>query len=154
MAEAPFVIDGLNLAYWCGAPPTLRVPLAAWSAVLSRGATARLVFDASTPYQLPEAEQVVYAQMLADAPQQVLQVPGGESADGHLLALAKSSGGAILSRDRFREYRRGWRVVRRRRYAGVVAQDQLLLPELELQAPLEASAHAAWLALRARLQED
>ena len=43
----PVWVDALNLGYWCGAPPSLRIPLTALQGLLAQGRPATLVFDAS-----------------------------------------------------------------------------------------------------------
>ena len=147
------LLDALNIAWWCGAPPSLRLPLAAADALLAAGRTPRLVFDASAPYQLPEAEGPVYEAGLSRG-SGVLQVPSGETADRFLLEAAKAGGGCIVSRDRFRDHRRGYKSIVRnplRRLDGFVSEDRLRLPVLELDVALPPTAEAAWRQLQVRL---
>lgn len=139
------VLDGLNLAYWAGLPPTLRVPLGVMAALLERGDRPHAVFDASTQYQLPPDEQLCYAALL-ESPF-ATQVPSGESADGYLLAMAVNAGACVISRDRFREFRRKYRAVTRnpnRRLDGTVRDDQIFVPGADLVADLPVSAEQRW----------
>ncbi len=147
-----FLIDALNVAYWCGTPPSLRLPLALMHQLLSAGHEALMVFDASAPYQLRH-EAALYAQLMQQ-PGFAMQVPSGRSADGELLRRARASGACLISRDGYRDHRRRYRKLiddRTRRLAGHVAADQLVLPTLPLSVPLPASAEAAWLALLGKL---
>lgn len=142
----PIWVDALNLGYWCGAPPSLRIPLSALRGLLAQGRLARLVFDASAVHQLPESEREIYA-ALRQRCAWCLQVPSGTSADLSLLEAAKADGGVIISRDRFREHRRGFRSIvhaAKRRLDGFVAEDQLQIERLGLSVPLASSAEKAW----------
>lgn len=149
-ASAAVLIDGLNVAYWCGAPPSLRLPLSLLHALLNTDHTCLLCFDASTPYQLPAEERPIWQALIAH-PALAMQVPSGQSADDFLLRLARDCGGRILSRDRFRDHRRKFRRLiadPTRRIDGAVEADTLRVPALDLATPLSASAADAW----ARLQ--
>lgn len=145
-AAAPFVVDALNVAYWCGSPPTLRLPLALATGLRRAGYQVQLVFDASTSHQLAEHEWDVYRAllMLADV---AVQVPSGTSADRHLLTLAKASGARVISRDRFRQHRRKFRSIvgpPDRRVDGVVSGDCIHLPAIDCRMPLPGDVDAAW----------
>lgn len=140
------LLDALNIAWWCGAPPSLRLPLAIARGLIRAGKPPLLVFDASTRHQLPETEHAVLAGLL-DRPQLALQVASGEHADGVLLAQAKAVGGIVISRDRFRDHRRKYRAIVRnpeRRIDGFVSDDVIRVPALSLAEPLPATAAAAW----------
>lgn len=140
------VLDGLNLAYWAGLPPSLRVPLGLMAALLARGDRPFVVFDASARYQLPPDEQPSYANLLQSS--WATEVPSGDSADGHLLKLAVDAGACVISRDRFREFRRKYRAVTRnpdRELDGTVHDDQIFVPGADLVAVLPASADLALL---------
>jgi hypothetical protein len=101
------LIDGLNVAYWRGNPPSLALPLAVAAALFRHGHRVRLIFDASTPHRLPATQRENYARMLQSG--QVEQTPSGVPADRHLLKLARAGGAAIISRDRFRDHRARYR---------------------------------------------
>lgn len=142
----PVWVDALNLGYWCGAPPSLRIPLTALQGLLVQGRPATLVFDASAVHQLPPTEREMYAALLAQ-PAWCIQVPSGSSADVYLLEAAKADGGVIVSRDRFRDHRRRFRSIvhaARRRLDGYVAQDQLHIERLELCVALPTESDQAW----------
>ena len=149
-----FLIDALNVAYWRGAPPSLRLPLALMQSLLAAGHEALMIFDASAPHQLRD-EAALYEQLMQQ-PALAMQVPSGRSADGELLRRARASGACIISRDGYRDHRRRYRKLiddPSRRFAGHVAGDQLVLPSLPLAVPLPASTEAAWLALQATRRE-
>nr|MBV6631242.1 hypothetical protein [Oceanococcus sp. HetDA_MAG_MS8] len=147
----PIWVDALNLGYWCGPPPSLRVPLTALQGLLEQGRRAILVFDASAVHQFLEAERGLYAELL-QASDCCLQVPSGTSADIFLLEAAKADGGVVISRDRFREHRRRFRSIvhaAQRRMDGFVAEDHLHIERLQLRQPLPPSAAQAWEQLQA-----
>lgn len=152
MAGRRVVVDGLNLAYWCGAPPTLRLPLALIAALLRRGDDARIWFDASAPHRLA-AEAETWA-ALAAHPEHFAQVPSGRSADAPMLREARDAGATLVSRDRFHEHRRRFRRLiddPARLVDGHVAGDRLRVPALAIDTALPATAALAWAQLRALL---
>jgi hypothetical protein len=133
-ANAPLLIDGLNVAYWGGPPPTLRLPFALFHALRQRGDSVLLVFDASTAHRCPAEEVEAYQQALAKLPD-VVQVPSGQSADRWLLRRATQTGGRIISRDHFGDHRRRHRRLiddPARRVEGFVQGEILHLPALEV----------------------
>ena len=159
-APAPvLLVDALNVAYWCGAPPTLRLPLGLAIGLLGQGSCVGLIFDASAGYQLPASEHAVYTQLL-QSPALALQVPSGHSADRQLLTQAKAMKAAVISRDRFRQHRRKFRSIvgsLTRSLSGGVMGDQIHVPQLGLSCPLPADidqAWAAWRALGAKLEQQ
>lgn len=133
-ANAPLLIDGLNVAYWGGPPPTLRLPFALFHALRQQGASVFLVFDASTAYRCPAEEVAAYHQALANCPD-VVRVPSGQSADRWLLRRATQTGGRIISRDHFGDHRRRHRRLiddPARRLEGFVQGETLHLPAIEV----------------------
>lgn len=141
----PILVDALNVAYWCGAPPSLRLPLTLMVHLLAGGYPALLYLDASARYRL-QGEADVYAHLMGH-PRHVVEVMSGRTADGAMLRHATSSGACIVSRDRFRDHRRRYRKLiddPARLMPGAVAQDRLLVPSLGIDASLPASAHEAW----------
>lgn len=151
----PVLIDALNLAYWCGTPPSLRIPMAAMCGLLSAGLRAWLVFDASAPHRLG-AELALYAHLLRH-PLHVIEVPSGQPADRVLLRRATGLGARVLSRDRFRDHRRRHRRLiddTARLLAGEVREDRLHLPGLGLTIELPPTAQSAWHVLAPMLLHD
>lgn len=147
-----FLIDALNVAYWCGAPPSLRLPLALLHQLLADGHSAELIFDASARYPLA-AERSIYQPLLQQRAH-CIEVPSGRTADGVLLREARKRGACIISRDRFRDHRRRYRKLiddDTRLLAGFVANDLLQVPALGLSAALATTAEAAWQLLQRRL---
>ena len=139
------LIDALNVAWWCGKPPSLRLPITLMTQLLQQGHGARLYFDASARYALSH-EADLYAALMQH-PSHCIEVPSGRSADGVLLREARASGASLVSRDHFRDHRRRYRKLiddPSRVLAGWVAEDELLLPALTLKATLPASAATAW----------
>lgn len=141
----PVIIDALNVAYWCGSPPSLRLPLALLVPLIARGQPVQLYFDASAPYRLA-GEAGLYAQ-LRRYPGHCIEVPSGRPADRVLLRQARITEGCILSRDRYRDHRRRFRRLiddPTRLLAGGVAEGRLRVPALALDVALPASAGEAW----------
>ena len=148
-------IDALNLAYWCGAPPSLRVPMAAMTGLLRAGLPTSMVFDASARYRLGD-EAALCARLLR-YPEQVIEAPSGLPADRLMLRRATRLGARVLSRDRYRDHRRRHRRLiddPARLIAGGVREDRLSLPMLGLILDLPATALAAWDALEPLLLRD
>ena len=146
----PVCVDALNVAYWAGSPPSLRLPLALLAVLHDRRHDATLFFDASARYHLA-AEADTYAALVAQP--FCVEVPHGRSADTALLRQARRSGALVISRDRFRAHRRRYRRLiddAGRRCEGHVTDDALHLPMLGLVAPLASSAALALQALGAR----
>jgi hypothetical protein len=139
-------VDALNVAYWCGSPPDLRLPLTLMAALLDRGHRVQLYFDASAPHQLKDEDRLIYEQLLQQRASHVIQVPSGRRADGVLLKHARSSGASIVSRDRFRDHRARFRKLiddPARLFGGAVSQDVLHVPALGIEAALPVSSKAA-----------
>ncbi|WP_428311798.1 NYN domain-containing protein [Hydrocarboniphaga sp.] len=146
-------IDALNLAYWCGMPPSLRFPLALMRQLLANGDQAFLYFDASARHALKH-EGEIYQQLL-QYPRPCIEVPAGRTADGVMLRYARIGGASIVSRDRYRDYRSRFRKLiddPTRLLPGFVADDLLQVPALELAAPVPATAELAWQQLQPLLE--
>lgn len=138
-------IDALNVAYWCGDPPTLRLPLALMTHLLAARHQALLYFDASARYRLGD-EAGLYERLMQH-PRYFVEVPSGKSADGVMLRHATASGACIISKDKYRDYRKRYRRLIDdpvRLMSGMVEGDRLLVPALVLDVPLPASGHEAW----------
>jgi len=151
VAAHRIIVDALNVAYWCGTPPQLRLPLTLLTALLEQEHRVTLFFDASAPYQLTESDRPLYGEVLSHPG--VVAVPSGKRADGVMLKAARDSGGCIVSRDRFRAERRRFRRIiddPARILAGSVANDTLHVPALRISAVLPASSREAWDRIRSR----
>lgn len=147
------LIDALNVAYWCGKPPSLRLPIGLLGGLLAQGHQALLYFDASAHYQLPH-EAELYQRLIQQQPAHCIEVPSGRTADGVMLRHATASGACIVSRDRYRDYRSRYRKLiddPARLLPGAVANDRLLVPALALDAALPATAVTAWQQLQIQL---
>jgi len=145
-AHAPALyIDALNLAYWCGEPPSLRMPMAVLAQRLAAAQPAVLYFDASARYRLG-SEAGLYLRLLQHGGQ-VIEVPSGKVADGVMLRQATAHGACVLSKDRYRDHRRRYRRLiddPARLLSGTVEGDRLFVPALALELLLPASVHEAW----------
>ena len=133
----PVLIDGLNVAYWLGRPPSIELPAALAEALRQRGHDVKMIFDASTPHRLPETEHGVYATLLQTG--QALQTAKGIPADRQLLRLARRLGALVVSRDSFRNHRSRYRRLidePGRLLGGFVENGTLSVPGLEVTAPL------------------
>ncbi len=141
-------IDALNLSFWCGNPPSLRLPLTALIHLQLRGYEVRLFFDASTVHRLAD-EADLYRRLLPYS-DVFIEAPSGTTADRLLLRQARAREACILSRDHFRDHRKRYRKLidePGRLISGSIERDRLRLPLLSLDVPLAGSAEAAWAAL-------
>ena len=137
-------IDALNLAYWAGQPPSLRVPLALAAALRRQGRAVTLFLDATVRHRFPHEAEVAAA--LDAGGEGVVVAASGVPADRLLLRHARDRQGLVVSRDTFRDHRRRFRRLiddPARRIAGHVGSDCLHLPALGLAVPLPASATEA-----------
>lgn len=151
----PLVIDALNLAYWCGNPPSLRVPLTLMTHLLEQGQQAVLYFDASAQYKLG-SEADLYAELVPHAGF-VIEVPKGMPADRALLKQANAQGACVLSRDKYRDYRKRYRRLiddPARLLSGAVVNGRLLIPALALDLDVPTSAAEAWSRLKLLLNQS
>jgi len=141
----PIVCDALNVAYWIGHPPDLRLPLALMAELLQRDRQVFLYFDASAPHKLTEVDRPVYTFLRAH--RDVIEVPSGKPADRLMLKHARSIGAAVVSRDKFRDQRRRFRRLvddPSRLLSGAVSGNVLHVPGLDVSAPLADSTEIAW----------
>jgi len=139
------LLDGLNIAYWGGNPPSLRVPLSLLAALRRQGDDVQAFFDASAPHRFA-AEAPAYVRLRAQAAI-CCEMPSGRSADGALLRVARASGACIVSRDHYGDHRRRYRKLidePGRLLTGFVKDGMLHLPATGLQVPLAVSAAEAW----------
>lgn len=121
--------------------------------LIAGGHPALLYFDASARSRLT-AETDVYEQLMR-YPERFIEVPEGRTADEAMLRRATSTGACIISKDKFRDYRRRYRKLIKnpaRVMTGHVDAGHLFVPALALSAELAASTAAAWEALLPLLQ--
>ncbi|WP_293371861.1 hypothetical protein [Nevskia sp.] len=131
------LIDALNVAYWCGAPPSLRLPISLLTGLQRAGHHALLYFDASAPYRLSD-EGALYQRLITNTELTVV-APSGRTADALLLRHARTHGARIVSNDRFRDHRRRFRKLIDdpvRLFGGSVLEDRLRVPMLGLDVAL------------------
>jgi hypothetical protein len=115
------------------------------AALRAEGYETVLVFDANAKYQLTNDGEV-YAQLAARA-DLCLEVPSGRRADDVMLRDARDTGAAIVTRDRFRDYRQRYRKLiddPARVFGGTVREDRMRVPALKLDIALPATAEEAW----------
>lgn len=151
----PLLVDALNVAYWCGQPPSLRLPITLIAGLLAAGHEARLCFDASARHQL--RDDAGHYLLLIGRDALAFEVPSGIPADRVLLRQATARNGIVVSRDRFRDHRRRHRRLiddPARLIAGHVHDDRLLLPALALDLALPPTTAEAWALLPAADRQD
>lgn len=139
-AAMPILVDASNVAWWAGAPPSLRLPAALLWHLRCAGADIQLVFDASARHHLAHEAQA-YAALLALPG--CTEVARGRRADGELLRQARKRGGLIVSRDRFRDHRRRYRKLiddRQRVIDGMCVSGRIVIPALGIDVPLSPTA--------------
>jgi hypothetical protein len=144
LAQRLLLIDAMNVAYWCGQPPSLRFPLSLLNHRLAAGLPALLYFDASARYRL-KTEAAIY-DALAPYTELFVEVPSGRTADGVMLRHARARGGCIVSRDRYRDYRSRYRKLiddPTRLLTGAVSNERLYVPALAIGVAVAASADEA-----------
>ncbi len=79
-----------------------------------------------------------------------MEVPSGKRADGLMLRAATACGGIVVSRDKYRDYRKKHRRLiddPARLLGGGVRAGRLLVPGLGMDMSLAPSAEDAWQAL-------
>lgn len=138
-------VDALNLAYWAGRRPTLRVALSVATALRARGDQAVLFLDATLRHHY--SHEAAVAAALDAGGEGIVVAPTGVPADRLLLRDARDRGGVIVSRDRFRDHRQRFRRLvddPARRVEGFVADDRVRVPALAIDVPLPVTADAAW----------
>lgn len=138
-------IDALNVAYWCGVPPSLRFPMSLAAGLMQSGYIPRLYFDANAPYVFT-ADAEHYRRLLETIPSLVIQVPSGKRADGLMLKEANAQRGRVISRDKYRDYRRKYRRLiddPARLIPGEVRNERIAVPDLPLECCVYATTSAA-----------
>lgn len=105
-ATNPILVDGSNVMWWDGDTPRIETLQTVIAALLDRGHTPGVIFDATAGHRLwgRYRDDDFMAQALGLSETQVFVVPKGESADRFLLTHARESGAAIVTNDRYREW--------------------------------------------------
>ncbi len=141
-----YLIDGLNVCNWQKTPSL--APLLTLLIVLKRqGHQILCIFDANSRFVFEElGEREKYEHLVAGF-DCFGEVPGGTQADDFLLFRAHKTGDAIISNDQYRDpkYRERYRWLRSvspRLYKGIVLGGFLILPELDVHAPVRESLAA------------
>lgn len=114
-----------------------------------------LYFDANARYRLGE-ERELYERLLAHA-RVCVEVPSGKRADGLMLRAATACGGLVVSRDKYRDYRKKHRRLiddPARLLGGGARAGRLRVPGLGLDMLLASSAAEAWQVLEPCLAES
>lgn len=103
-AKADYLLDGSNLAWLRGPPPSLQVldEVVGLLAGLDPAATVAIVCDASLPHQLAAAESERWWHAVATG-RHLVAAPGTD-ADVMLLELARRWSCTVVSRDRFDDW--------------------------------------------------
>lgn len=113
--KVDFIIDATNVCSWHKIninnqsknmvyTTSLNVILKLTNVLAEQKKTFKCIFDASTPYKLPDEEQEIYRHLLQTFEIAFYQVTGGQRADDWVLALADKFGSKVISTDRFRDF--------------------------------------------------
>ncbi len=113
--KVDFIIDATNVCSWhkvninnqsknAAYSTSLNVILKLTNVLSDKKKTFKCIFDASTPYKLPEEEQEIYRTLLQVFERAFYQVTGGQKADDWVLALGDKFGAKVISTDRFRDF--------------------------------------------------
>jgi len=128
------VIDGLNVCYWGDSEtPDLSIVLDVASYLVEHGITFICYFDANTRYVIEEHQRVFYRNLLrGEHSDRFVEVPGGATADEFILDEASRTGSAVLSNDRYRDFRSRfpWLKDESRLFKGLVVGDRIQIPGL------------------------
>lgn len=105
-ALRPAVVDGSNVLFWRGNTPRLETVREVVDALVARGWTPAVVFDANVGYKIGDGYQgdAALARALGLPHDRVTVVPRGEPADPAILTLARDRGARVVSNDRFRDW--------------------------------------------------
>ncbi len=100
------LIDGSNVMYWKGNTPRLDTLREVIDALIARGLTPGVVFDANAGYLLNDRymDDADFARALNLPDAQVFVVPKGTPADPFLLRAAADHGARIVTNDRYRDW--------------------------------------------------
>lgn len=126
------IIDGSNLIYWRDQHCSLQPVQEAIAILRKAGFRPCVIFDANAGYLVADRylDGGAFAKRLGLSEQNAHVVPRGQPADPFILQLARESGGIVVSRDRFRDWKEAFsdetkpeRVVRGGYRDGVLALD-------------------------------
>ena len=137
-------VDALNVAYWRGNPPSLRMPVTLLAQLIADGYQVLIYFDASARYRLGD-EAGLYERLMQHS-RFCIEVPSGKSADAVMLRQANTNGARVLSKDKYRDHRRRYRRLiddPARLMSGGVREGRLRVPALSLDVALPSSAEEA-----------
>lgn len=140
------IIDGTNVLYW-KSPNTIKleisVLLTLCGELLKKGLKFYCFFDANTQYKLAEFnpgsnDLVFFKELIKAVPSCFGEVPARTRADEFILLKAKSENAAIISNDHYRDYLddHPWLNENNRRIKGMVANNHLLIPVLNIDATI------------------
>ena len=112
----PILIDGSNVMYWDGPPPTLEPVHEAAQLLIEKGYAPHVMFDANAGHLVFGGYKHDHelAQMLGLTFDQVVVVDKGVEADPHLLRMARDLGAKVVTNDLFRDWAKKFPEVRTR----------------------------------------
>lgn len=150
--DTSLIIDGLNVCRWKqsdNGKPDLLILMTFLVEVAKKGYDFFCFFDANTPHVLngnrSEVKYRIYKELIENHKNKFGEVPGRIRADDFILKAADTKlkaadtkKAAIVSNDQFRDYvtLHPWLRDDKRLIKGMVANEKLLIPPLDLDVPL------------------
>lgn len=139
--ENVLLIDGSNLLYWLNDEPHPGAIRALAQELRARRITFSVYFDANAEYVLKkftEGSARKFGDVVGLLETEMVIVPAGSQADPFILQRAESTGGGVISNDRFRDYTslHPWTQAADRIHKGTVHGGQLTIPTLKIDIPV------------------
>ena len=100
------VVDGSNVIHWQDQTPQLEPVRQVLAALVGRGFTPGIVFDANAGYKLEDRflDDRAFARLLNLPRDRVFVVPRGTPADHYILLAARDHGARVVTNDRYRDW--------------------------------------------------
>ncbi|MBX3280455.1 MAG: translation initiation factor IF-2 N-terminal domain-containing protein [Acidobacteria bacterium] len=141
-----YLVDGLNICNW-GKETTLAPLVTLLIELKRRGHPFVCICDANSRFVLEERGERSHYEHLLEKYDCIGEVPGGTQADDFLLFRAHKTGEAIITNDQYRDprYRERYKWLRSispRLCKGIVVGGYLMIPELDIHAPIRTSLSA------------
>ena len=100
------VVDGSNVLYWQGTTPGIAPVRQVVARLEALGYLPGVMFDANAGYLIAGKylDDAAFIRLVGLPVAQILVVPKGTQADGHILAAARDLGARIVTNDRYRDW--------------------------------------------------